>query len=129
LLMISFWASTMLTQFPDCKVMLIFLAIYINNYKIFSTFVFIMMNNTLLLTEGKAWIKRKDAPGEVVRVIPDMESNGRVTAYQLYTAFEHYPDYLGQILFDADGYWIYDGEVLSVGEQEQVARFILKGAG
>ena len=88
-----------------------------------------MMNNSLLLTESKVWIKRKDAPGEVVRVIPDMESNDRVTAYQLYTAFEQNPDYLGQILFDADGYWIYDGEVLSVGEQEQVARFILKGEG
>jgi len=86
-----------------------------------------MTNNYWLATEGKAWIKRKNAPGEIVRVIPDTETNGRVTAYQLYTAFEQNPDYLGQILFDVEGYWIYDGEVLSVGEQEQVARFILKG--
>lgn len=86
-----------------------------------------MTNNSWLETEGKAWIKRKNAPGEIVRVIPDTETNGRVTAYQLYTAFEQNPDYLGQILFDNEGYWIYDGEVLSVGEQEQVARFILKG--
>ena len=109
--------------------MLIFLAFYINYYKIFSNFVFIMMNNSLLLTEGKAWIKRKNAPGEVVRVIPDLESKGRITAYRLYTAFEHDPDYLGQILFDAEGYWIYDGNVLSVEEQEQLARFILKVEG
>ncbi|MES2113161.1 MAG: hypothetical protein V4577_30705 [Bacteroidota bacterium] len=88
-----------------------------------------MTNNSLLLTESKVWIKRKDAPGEVVRVIPDMESNGRVTAYQLYTAFEQNPDYLGQILFDNEGYWIYDGDILTVAEQEQVARFILKGEG
>lgn len=88
-----------------------------------------MINNSLLLTEGKAWIKRKNAPGEVVRVIPDVEGNSRVTTYQLYTAFEHDPDYLGQILFDTEGYWIYDGNVLSVGEQEQVARFILRGEG
>lgn len=86
-----------------------------------------MRNNSLLFTEGKAWIKRRNAPGEVVRVIPDLESNGRITAYQLYTAFEHDPGYLGQILFDNEGYWIYDGNVLSVEEQEQVARFILKG--
>jgi hypothetical protein len=88
-----------------------------------------MTNNSWILTEGKAWIKRKNAPGEVVRVIPHPETNVGVTAYQLYTAFEQNPDYLGQILFDKEGYWIYDGDFLTVAEQEQVARFILKGEG
>jgi hypothetical protein len=32
---------------------------------------------------------------------------------------------LGRVLFDADGYWIYDGEELSVDEQEQLGRFII----
>ena len=32
---------------------------------------------------------------------------------------------LGRILFDAKGYWIYDGQVLSIAEQEQVAKFIM----
>lgn len=34
------------------------------------------------------------------------------------------PDYLGRILFDNNGNWIYDGELLSIYEQEQIGEFI-----
>jgi hypothetical protein len=34
------------------------------------------------------------------------------------------PDYLGRILFDDDGHWIYDGDLLSLMEQEQIGDFI-----
>lgn len=37
---------------------------------------------------------------------------------------EKNPDYLGRILFDNKGHWIYDGELLSVMEQEQIGEFI-----
>jgi hypothetical protein len=84
-----------------------------------------MINNTYLIKEAKAWIKRKDGPDEVVRVIPDLKTNEPVVSYELYIAYENDPDYLGRILFDAKGYWIYDGEVLSIAEQEQLARFII----
>ena len=108
--------------------MLIFLAIYINNYKIFSTFVFIMMRNTELINEAKAWVKRKNGPDEIVRIIPGTENGGKVSSYELFTAFDENPDYLGRILFDMQGYWIYDGETLTVTEQEQVAKFIINYA-
>jgi len=68
----------------------------------------------------KAWIKRKNEPDEVVRVIPDEEN--MVRCYQLFTAFEN--DHLGRMLFDAQGYWIYDGDELTIDEQEQLAKFI-----
>ena len=84
-----------------------------------------MMKQTELTHEAKAWIKRKNGPDEIVRVVPDTESRGIITSYKLYIAYEENPDYLGRILFDAQGYWIYDGEILTVTEQEQVARFII----
>jgi hypothetical protein len=34
------------------------------------------------------------------------------------------PDYLGKILFDTEGHWIYDGNMLSIAEQEQIGVFI-----
>jgi hypothetical protein len=71
-----------------------------------------------------AWLKRKKGPDEVVQIIHDTECRDAVLVYQVYTAFEAEPDYLGRILFDAQGYWIYDGELLSVPEQEQLAKFI-----
>jgi len=83
-----------------------------------------MINNTYLGDEAKAWLKRKNGPGEIVRVLPDMGNNG-VTGYELYTAYDTEPDYLGRILFDAQGYWIYDGETLTIAEQEQMAKFII----
>jgi hypothetical protein len=79
------------------------------------------MNNTYLFTEAKAWVKRKHGPDEVVKIIPHTE--GRVVCYELFVAYDN-PDYLGRILFDTAGYWIYDGDVFNVTEQEQLARFI-----
>lgn len=84
-----------------------------------------MMKNMESIKEAKAWVKRKSGPDEIVRVVRDMENNGAVRSYQLYTAFDENPDYLGRILFDAEGYWIYDGELLTVNEQEQLAKFII----
>jgi hypothetical protein len=84
-----------------------------------------MMNNSYLINEAKAWLKRKGGPGEIVRIMPDLENNGAVRGYHLYIAYDENPDYLGRILFDMQGYWIYDGEVLSIAEQEQLARFII----
>ncbi|EHQ25596.1 hypothetical protein [Mucilaginibacter paludis] len=84
-----------------------------------------MINNANLIKEAKAWIKRKNAPDEIIRVVTDIEQKGAVISYELYTAFDDRPDYLGRILFDAQGYWIYDGEILKIGEQEQLAKFIM----
>jgi hypothetical protein len=84
-----------------------------------------MMKNTGLISEAKAWVKRQTGPDEIVRVVPDSEIGGVVLSYELYTAFEKDPDYMGRILFDKQGYWIYDGETLTIAEQEQVARFII----
>ncbi|MDB5061880.1 MAG: hypothetical protein JWP67_1723 [Mucilaginibacter sp.] len=83
------------------------------------------MNNTYLDKEAKAWVKRKSGPDEIVRVVPDLNCRGTGRCYQLYTSFEEDPDDLGRILFDMQGYWIYDGDELSIAEQEQVARFII----
>ena len=71
-----------------------------------------------------AWLKRRKGPDEVVQIIQDTECRDAVLVYQVYAAFEAEPDYLGRILFDAQGYWIYDGEILTITEQEQLARFI-----
>jgi hypothetical protein len=84
-----------------------------------------MMKNMEFTREVKAWVKRKIGPDEIVRIVPDMERRGAVQSYELYTAFDERPNYLGRILFDAQGYWIYDGEILAIPEQEQVARFII----
>lgn len=84
-----------------------------------------MMRNTYLINEAKAWIKRKNGPDEVVRVVLDTDSTERVTAYELYVAYDNDPEYLGRILFDTQGYWIYDGDALAIAEQEQLARFII----
>lgn len=90
------------------------------------------MNRIVMTTEARAWVKRNQGPGELVRIVPDaLESNSRIVTYQLFSSYKQDPDYLGMILFDAEGYWIYDGNKLKVGEQEQLARFIInyKGAG
>jgi hypothetical protein len=84
-----------------------------------------MTNNTYLSKEAKAWIKRKSGPDEIIQVVRDLENDGAGLSYQLYTAFDKDPDYLGRILFDAQGYWIYDGDILAIPEQEQVAKFII----
>ena len=83
-----------------------------------------MEQNAYLVNDARAWVKRKNGPDEVVRILLDVKSRDAVLCYQLYTAYDENPDYLGRILFDAQGYWIYDGNVLEIAEQEQVAKFI-----
>lgn len=75
--------------------------------------------------EAKAWIKRKNAPDEVVRIVYGLENKGKISNYDLFTAYDQPSAFLGRILFDAQGYWIYDGDILTVDEQEQMARFII----
>ena len=77
-----------------------------------------------LVKEANAWVKMKSGPDEVVRIIPDFRKNKEVISYKLYVAYDG-DDYLGQILFDKQGYWIYDGDIFSVAEQEQLAKFII----
>lgn len=69
-----------------------------------------------------AWLKRKKEPDEVISVVPDTQCKDAALVYDLYTAFEN--EYLGRILFDNQGFWIYDGNVLTVAEQEQLGKFI-----
>lgn len=52
-----------------------------------------------------------------VRIFPD-----KGDGYQLYDALQE--RYIGRILFDMAANWIYDGNVLTVDEQEEVAGFI-----
>jgi hypothetical protein len=49
-----------------------------------------------------------------VRIMPD-EGDG----YRLYDALEE--RFIGRILIDPDDNWIYDGTVLSIDEQEELA--------
>jgi hypothetical protein len=84
-----------------------------------------MMKNTGLVTEAKVWLKHKDGPGEIIRVALDAGIGSKTIAYNLYHAFDENSEYLGRILFDEGGYWIYDGSVLSIAEQEQLANFIV----
>jgi hypothetical protein len=77
-----------------------------------------------LVNEAKAWVKRRTGPDEVIRIRPEADSRSEIISYKLYTAYKG-DDYLGQILFDKQGYWIYDGEVFSIAEQEQLAKFII----
>jgi len=59
----------------------------------------------------------KTSTGKWISVLPD-----KGEGYQLYDALEG--RYIGRILFDADDNWIYDGSVLDVYEQEEVAGLI-----
>jgi hypothetical protein len=87
-----------------------------------------MTKNLELTKEAKAWIKRKSGPDEIIRVVRDTGNSSKVLIYNLYTAFNENPDYLGRILFDAQNYWIYDGDIFTIAEQEQLAKFILNYA-
>lgn len=71
------------------------------------------------------WVKQKAGPDKIMQVIPSPEDAGTVNVYHLYSAFDRSPDFMGSVLFDKEGYWIYDGDVLTIDEQEQVARFII----
>jgi len=84
-----------------------------------------MINKAYLVNNVRAWVRRKKGPDEVVRIVMDQESKDAAICYQLFTAYEASPDYLGRILFDAQGYWIYDGQTLAIEEQEQLAKFIM----
>lgn len=84
-----------------------------------------MTTHSYLTREAKAFVKRINGPDEVIRVVPDHLYRKSAQCYQLYTAFEERPDDLGCILFDEQGFWIYDGDLLSVAEQEQLADFII----
>lgn len=84
-----------------------------------------MMHFTNQTGEVKAWIKRERGPNEIVKVVGNTEIGG-VVSYELFTAHTEQPDYFGRILFDTQGYWIYDGDILTISEQEQVAKFIIK---
>ena len=84
-----------------------------------------MMKHISLITETKVWIKRKNGTGEIIHIMLDHRAGSEIIAYNLYNAFDEHPDYLGRILFDAKGYWIYDGSVISIDEQEQLAKFII----
>lgn len=86
--------------------------------------MFGMTNGNYLLNDAKAWVKRKNGPDEVVRIVLDTECNDAKLCYKLFTAYDEDPDYLGRILFDIQGYWIYDGDSVSIDEQEQLAKFI-----
>lgn len=94
--------------------MLIILANHLFIYKIFFNFVF--MNPIL------AWLKRDDGGYEVLKVLPSYDEP--VTAYYLVIAHEIPEIEMGRILFDIAGYWIYDGDDLTINEQEQIAAFI-----
>ena len=76
-----------------------------------------------LIKVANAWVKRKMGPDEVIRIVPDAGGE-KVVIYDLYVAYGS-SDYLGRILFDQQGYWIYDGDIFSVVEQEQLAKFII----
>ena len=78
-----------------------------------------------LIKEAKAWLRKPDGPGHFVTIVRDVENSGEVLAYNLFVAYEHNPERLGRILFDAGGYWIYDGNLLTIEEQEQLAKFII----
>jgi len=84
-----------------------------------------MISTPYLINDAVAWVKRKNGPNEVVRILLDSESKDAEHCYQLYTAYDETPYYMGRIMFDAEGFWIYDGDVLTVVEQEQVAKFIM----
>ncbi len=89
--------------------MLISLAFLYLFYIFFSTFVF--MRNKIYPDMPKTV---KTGTGKWVRIFPD-EGKG----YRLYDPLAEAE--LGRILFDAADHWIYDGELLTIGDQEEIA--------
>lgn len=79
---------------------------------------------TFLRAEAKAWLNRRNGSSEVIRIVPAYAPVGH-QSYELYTAYDQTNEALGRILFDTQGYWIYDGSDLSIVEQEKVAEFII----
>jgi hypothetical protein len=85
--------------------------------------IFLAFYRILLYLFMNAWLKRNNGPDEIVKIIADVKSKNAFLSYELSLAYEEY--YLGNILFDKDGYWIYDGKILTIKEQEQIAKFIM----
>jgi hypothetical protein len=81
-------------------------------YNFFSTFV--SMKSKLFEESPET---AKTSAERWVRIFPD-----RGEGYQLYDALLE--RIIGRILFDSKGNWIYDGTVLNIEEQEEVAGFI-----
>jgi hypothetical protein len=98
-----------LVSFADHKAMLIFLAFLISCLQIFLHICF--MRNKLFTEKPKTM---QTTAGRWLRILPD-SGEGCL----LYDALEEQE--CGRILFDAAGNWIYDGDALSVEEQEEVA--------
>jgi len=69
-----------------------------------------------------AHIKRAPGLNPMIVVKPFVE-NDQQRVYKLHLGYEN--DYLGCIMFDEQGYWIYDGNELTVEESEDIARFII----
>lgn len=84
--------------------------------------------DTILINDTRAWVKHKNGPDEVICIILDLESKDAELCYPLFTAYDEKPNYEGRILFDMQGFWIHDGDVLAVSGQEQVAKFIINYA-
>jgi hypothetical protein len=78
-----------------------------------------------LKAEARAWLRHNDGATEVVTIVPKEGFAAAAQCYEIYTAYDERPVYLGRILFDEQGYWIYDGDTLQVDEQEQLGHFIL----
>jgi hypothetical protein len=87
----------------------------------------------MLEKQVKRWVYMKDGHNQIILVTPDDTSGDPIRIFELCLAYHNgeravcgqYPeDYLGRILFDADGNWIYDGEALKVEEQEQIGDYI-----
>lgn len=78
---------------------------------------------TYLRDEVRVWLNRTDGKREVILIIPAYAPVGH-QSYELYTAYDESRENLGRILFDDEGYWIYDGADLTVPEQEQISLFI-----
>ncbi len=70
-----------------------------------------------------AYLKRRWGESLLVKVVPLTESD-EVCIYDLFCE----DSFAGRILFDEQGYWIYDGQELSVEESEHLAAFILRAS-
>ena len=104
-----------------------------------------MLFKIYLTRTANKWLKRRDGSTLLIRVVPNFELQEEpleqgILEYLLYKEdfgmfdvvfspapagyVKPEPDYLGRILFDSDHNWAYDGEALTVFEEEQVAEFI-----